>query len=389
MAAKWEGGSNLLAGNLQIPGGTMRGVIGLILAGLGAFLILVAILLPTWVSGQVIKFPLNEYETATLRAANASYFSAASLSEKTGVSMEATYTIKGDASKGNSSTAVWSEYSYVYDLTNHQAVQQMTRTFAFDRRTGQLVNCCGASVNGDTSVRQTGLVGYVFPIGTQKQTYQVFDTTLKRPMPFVYSGTTTVHGIQTYEFTENVAPVQIATLPVPGSFVGMKSALVPAPEFDQLHLIYYVDPETGALLDVNEHQTLTLRSPATGATAMVLFDADLIVTPASLDQIVALDSSGRSKLALLETTLPLVFGIVGGVALIAGIFLGRKRRDDMAELDDMAREVTASAAAESGQEHHSAEFAGVTPGLDDETQELAAEAPEGEGPDTPGPWPAG
>ena len=152
----------------------MRGVIGLILAGLGAFLILVAILMPTWVSGQVIKFPLNEYETATLAASNASYFSPASLGEKTGVSMEATYTIKGDASKGNSSTAVWNEYSYVYDLTNHQPVQEMSRTFAFDRHTGQLVNCCGASLNGDTSVRQTGLVGYVFPIGTQKQTYQVY-----------------------------------------------------------------------------------------------------------------------------------------------------------------------------------------------------------------------
>jgi len=106
-AVKWEGDSKLLRGNLQIPGGTMRGVTGLVLAGLGAFLILVAVLLPTWLSGQVIKFPLNEYETATLAASNASYFSPASLSEKTGVSMEATYTIKGDASKGNSSTAVW------------------------------------------------------------------------------------------------------------------------------------------------------------------------------------------------------------------------------------------------------------------------------------------
>jgi len=352
----------------------MRGVIGLVLAGLGAFLILVAILLPTWVSGRVVKFPLNEYETATLAASNASYFSAASLKEKTGVSVEATYTIKGDASKGNSSTAVWDEYSYVYDLTNHQPIEQTTRTFAFNRYTGQLVNCCGASLNGNTSVHQTGLVGYVFPIGTQKRTYQVFDTTLLRPVPFAYSGTATVHGIQTYEFVENVAPTQVATLPVPGSFVGMKSALVRAPEFDQLHLTYYVDPETGALLDVNQHQTVTLRSPATGATVLVLFDADLIATPATVDEIVGLDSSGRSELTLLETTLPLVFGIVGGIALIAGIFLGRKPRDDMGELVDGARDVPA---AESG---HTAELAGIVPSLDDESQEAAAEAPEGERP---------
>jgi len=361
----------------------MRGTIGLILAGLGAFLILVAILLPTYVVGQVVKFPLNEYETATLQATNASYFSAASLSEKTGVTMEATYTIKGDASKGNSSTAVWNEYSYVYDVTNHQPVQQMSRTFAFDRRTGELVDCCGASVNGDTSVHQTGLVGYVFPIGTQQQTYQVFDTTLKKTMPFLYSGTADVRGIQAYEFVEDVAPTQIGTIQVPGSMVGSTSATVSAPEFDELHLIYYVDPETGALINVNEHQTTSLRNPATGATAVLLFDADLIATPATVTKVVALDSSGRNELTLLQTTLPIILGIVGGVALIAGILLARKRRDDMGELDAVARETPTSAAAEPARGRHSAELAGVIPGADDETKELTAE--EREGPDAPGP----
>jgi hypothetical protein len=361
----------------------MRGKIGLVLAGLGAFLILVAVLLPTWVIGQVVKFPLNEYETATLEAHNASYFSASALSEKTGVTMQATYTIKGDGSKGNSSTAVWDEYSYVYDLTNHQPVQQMTRTFAFNRRTGQLVDCCGASLNGDTSVRQTGYVGYVFPFGTQKQAYQVFDTTLKKPMPFVYSGTATVQGIQTYVFVENVPPTQTGTLSVPGSLVGSTSTTVQAPEFDQLHLIYYVDPETGALLNVNEHQTTSLRNPATGATAVVLFDADLLVTPSSLTKIVGLDSNGRNELTLLQTTLPLVLGIVGGIALIAGIFLSRKRRDNMAELDVESRDMATSAAAEPARGRHSAGLADILPGADDETKELAME--EGEGPDTPGP----
>jgi Porin PorA len=309
----------------------MRGIIGLILAGLGAFLILVAILLPTWVVGQALKFPLNEYETATLDASNASYFSVSLLKERTGVSLEATYTIKGDASAGNSSTAVWNEYSYVYDLTNRQPVQQMTRTFAFDRRTGQLVDCCGASVNGDKSVRQTGLVGYVFPIGTQKQTYQVFDTTLKKTMPFVYSGTATVDGIGVYEFVENVTPTRIASVTLPGSFVKSKAASVTMGEYDQEHLIYYVDPETGALVDVNEQQSTTLRTSATAAPALVGFDADLIATPASVTQIVALDSSGRSELTLIETTLPLALGIAGGVALLAGILLGRKAREDVAD----------------------------------------------------------
>jgi len=370
----------------------MRGIIGLILAGLGAFLILVAVLLPTWVVGQVVKFPLNEYETATLQASNASYFDESSLTEKTGVTMEATYTIKGNASAGNSSTAVWNEYSYVYDLTNHQVVQQMTRTFAFNRHTGELVDCCGASVNGVASVRQTGLVGYVFPIGTQKQTYQVFDTTLKKTMPFVYSGTTNVHGIQAYEFVENVAPTQTSSVTLPGSFVKSTAASVTLGEYDAEHLIYYVDPETGALVDVNEQQSTTLRTSPTAAPSLVGFNADLIATPASVTQIVALDDKGRNELSLLQTVLPLVFGIVGAVSLLAGVFLSRRRSAGPAELDDEAPEIAptdsgradgATNGATNGAAggRHSAELAGVVPGFDDE----ATEAAEGDGPDSAGP----
>ncbi len=308
----------------------MRRVIGLILAGFGTFLIAVAVLIPTYVKGTVVKFPLNEYETATLDASNASYFSASTLTGKTGVNLQATYTIKGEGAKGNSSTAVWYEYSYVYDLTNRQPVQQMIRTFAFDRRTGQLMDCCGASVNGDSSIEQRGLVGYVFQIGTSKQTYDVFDTTLNQPVPFTYSGTATVQGISVYKFVENVGPVKITTLAVPGSIVGQNAATVTLPEYYQMHLIYYVDPETGALLDVNEHQTESLRNPATGAQALLLFDADLVATPATVTAIVKLDSSGRNELSLLSTILPLVTGIVGVVALVAGVLLSRKPRDEMA-----------------------------------------------------------
>ena len=319
----------------------MRRNVGLVLAGLGAFLIVLAVVLPTWIVGQVVKFPLNEYETATLAASNASYFSVTSLGEKTGVTMEATYTIKGDGAAGTSSTAVWDEYSYVYDQTNHQAVQEMTRRFAFDRKTGQLVMCCGANVSGDSSVQQRGLVGYVFPIGTKKQTYQVFDTTLNKPVPFPYAGTADVRGITTYKFTEDIAPTQVATQEVPGSLVGMSAASVTLPEYYEIHLTYYVDPVTGALINVQEHQTMSLRNPSTGAQALLLFDADLKVTPSSLTTIVKLDTDGRSKLTLLKVILPLALGIVGIIALVAGLLVGRSPRPAVdEEFSAMSREYT-------------------------------------------------
>lgn len=319
----------------------MRRNIGLVLAGLGAFLIVLAVVLPAWIVGHVVKFPLNEYETATLSADGASYFSVSALAEKTGVTMEATYTIKGDGAAGTSSTAVWDEYSYVYDQTDHQAVQEMTRRFAFDRKTGQLVMCCGANVNGDSSVQQRGLVGYVFPIGTKKQTYQVFDTTLNKPVAFPFAGTTTVHGIEAYKFTEDVAPVQIATQAVPGSLVGMSAASVTLPEFYEIHLTYYVDPVTGALINVQEHQTVSLHNPATGAQALLLFDADLKATPATVTSVVKLDTDGRNKLSLLKVTLPLVLGLAGVILLVTGLVLGRRGRQPLdSEPAEKPREYT-------------------------------------------------
>jgi hypothetical protein len=319
----------------------MRRNIGLVLAGLGAFLIVLAVVLPTWIVGQVVKFPLNEYQSATLAASDASYFSAKSLTEKTGVNLQATYTIKGDGKAGTSSTAVWDEYSYVYDMTNHYAVQQMARRFAFDRKTGQLTMCCGANVNGDSSVQQRGLVGYVFPFGTKKQTYQVFDITLNKPVPFPYAGTADVRGITTYKFTEDVAPTQVATQTVPGSLVGMSAASVTLPEFYEIHLTYYVDPVTGALVNVQEHQTMSLHNPSTGAQALLLFDANLKVTPSALSTIVKLDTDGRSKLTLLKVILPLALGIVGIIALVTGLILSRRRHPDMdEEFTEMSRAYT-------------------------------------------------
>jgi len=307
----------------------MRRVTGLILVVLGIILIAAAIVLPTYVSGQIVKFPLNESTTATLAGTGVSYFSQTKLTEKTGVSVRATYTIQGDAAAGSSSTAVWNQTASVRDVTNNLPVSAQTRRFAFDRHTAVLVNCCGANVNGNHAVHQTGIVGYVFPMGTQKQTYQVFDTTLNRAVPFTYSGTADVHGIQTYIFTENVSPTKVTSVTVPGAFFHLQAKTVTLPELYQIHLVYWVDPETGALLNVNENEKVTLQNPATGGTVAVLFDGDLVATPATVTEVVNLDSSGRTELSLLNTIIPIAAGIAGVLALIAGlVLLVRKPRQN-------------------------------------------------------------
>ena len=284
----------------------------------------------------------------------------------TGVTVSATYTLKGDAAAGSSSVAVWNEFTYVYDETHKSVIQLGTRTFAFDRKSAQLIDCCGASVNGNSGIQQTGVVGYVFPIGTQQKTYDVFDTTLNRPEPFTYAGTDNIDGIQAYRFVENVPPTQM----------GYTGLSVTDPEYYQTRLTYWVDPETGQVLDISQSQKQYLANPTSGAATTVLFDGDLAATPASVSALVNLDSSSRDKISLLGTILPLTLGIVGAVALVAGILLGRKPRGDL-QVDSTAQGLAAVGAAEQpAAEQASAPH--IVPGMEDESQHVAADGSDGE-----------
>jgi DUF3068 family protein len=304
----------------------MRRIVGLALIGLGAFLLVAALLTRTYVAGQLVKFPLNTYVKTTLVGKDVSYFSPKLVRPVTGATMQVTDTVKGDAAAGNSSTAVWDEFTYLYDRTNHVTFSYTTRRAAFDRRTAVLVDCCGANIGGDSTIRQTGLSGYVWPIGTKKQTYMVFDTTLLKPMPFRYAGTGTIHGIGVYRFVEKVPPTQSGTQQVPGSLIGSSQNLVTLPEYYAAANTYWVDPQTGGVLDSNSSSRQYLRNTVNGQD-LILFDGDLVMTPASVTTAVSLDATGRTELAWFELFGPVIAVVVGVVALIAGIVLARRRGD--------------------------------------------------------------
>jgi hypothetical protein len=278
------------------------------------------------VAGQLVKFPLNTYVKTTLVGKNVSYFSPKLVRPVTGATMQVTDTVQGDAAAGNSSTAVWNEFTYLYDRTNHVTFSYTTRRAAFDRRTAILVDCCGANIGGNSTIRQTGLSGYVWPIGTQKQTYHVFDTTLLRPMPFRYSGTGTIHGISVYRFVEKVPPTRSGSQQVPGSLIGSSQNLVTLPQYYTATSTFWVDPRTGGVLDSTAYSKQYLLNTATGKD-LVLFNGTLVMTPASVTTAVGLDSTGRTELAWFEMYGPLIAVLLGVMALVAGIVLVRRRGD--------------------------------------------------------------
>ncbi len=302
----------------------MRRVVGLVASALGTFLIVLALLTRFYVAGQAVKFPLNEDAITTATASNVSYFSPAALTERTGVTMTDTTTVQGDVASSNSSRAVWNEFTYVYDSTNNQTFDYSLSRLAFDRRTGALLNCCGAYIGTDTKLKFSGL-GYVWPLGAQKKTYELFDTTLLKPMPTRYAGTAVVDGETTYKYVEAVPATQSGTQILPGSLVGLKNQpSVQLAEYYKGTTTDWVDPATGAPVKVTSVQHLYLVNSA-GTQVLNLLNADFATTPASVASAVHTAKGYDAKISLITVILPVTFGLLGIILLVIGLILARVR----------------------------------------------------------------
>jgi Porin PorA len=302
----------------------MRRIFGVTLTALGAFLIVGAIMCHFYLPGQVVKFPLNEYSVSRLAGTNVSYFSPQTGNLVTGASVRAVSTTQGDVRSGSSSTAVWNNITGVFDVTSSPQVpiSYSTVRYAFDRRTGALVNCaaCGAEV-GTARPKFSGQ-SFVWPIGTQQQTYQVFNTSTMKPEPTNFIGTDTVDGLSVDVFVQPINNKQIGTITVPGSLVNITDqATVTLPEYLTATNTYYVDPGTGAPVKVIEAQNQTLANPSTGGTALVLFNGTLTSTPASVAAAVNTARHYDGEISAVQTIGPLAGALVGLLLLVAGILL--------------------------------------------------------------------
>jgi hypothetical protein len=305
----------------------MRRVVGLTLTGLGAFFVASALLLRFYLPGQVLKFPLNEYIVYTATGNNFSYFSLAQVKELSGVSMRGINTIRGVVDAGSSSTAVWDEFAALEDVTNHQPVEYTFQRSAFDRRTGVVVNCCGGAIGSNTKVRQSGQ-GFVWPIGTQQKTYQVFDPVLLRAMPFRYAGTATIAGMAAYKFVEHVSNQRFSQQTLPRSLAGLKGqGSVTLPEYYTATNTYWIDPVTGVVLAVTKDSRAALED-STGATRLIVLQGKLTTTPQSNQGAVNTASSGQSKINLVQNIGPLVLVIIGIGLVVLGIVLIARQRDE-------------------------------------------------------------
>jgi Porin PorA len=312
-----------------------------ILAGLGAFLMVFGLLLRLYVAPRLIAAPAGFYTMVTLTDPHASYFDERALTTRRDVTLTYTDTIRGDASASTGTIAVWDQFTVLADRKRHVRLIATFQRSAFNRRTGELTNCCGASVNDDTQARQDGIGVVFWPIGTRQTTYQVYDTNTERAWPAAYSGTANVQGLLTSRFTQRIPVTVVQQLPgVPTSLLGLRgpSRDVVANRTFQATNTFWVDPRTGVPVNVEERILSVLHAPGRQGRLMVA-DADLTMTPASQRALAAVARQNAAAITTVRQDGPLGGLLLGLLLLLAGTVplrqLRRARRERPLRPEDL------------------------------------------------------
>jgi len=308
----------------------MRRIVGLVLIGVGAFLVTLAPLLRTYVYTNLAVAPADYFVVQHNQSTNASYFDVQQLKVRTGVTMTSTSTVRGNVAASKDGADVWDRFTSV-ETTDGVRVDYSEQRTAFDPHTGYAINCCGAFVGSDKNAKQTGLA-FKFPFFTQKKSYPYYDASLKKAVPMHYTGTAKLHGLTVYKFRQKLGPTRIGTEQVPGELLGMKheKGMVSTPRTYQNTRTYWVDPVTGSPVKISENQKQTLQSPVGPSHDITAFAGNMVTTPSDQQKLTDNAKSQGTQIQLLHNILPLI-GLIVGVLLIAGgavlfIFAARPRR---------------------------------------------------------------
>ncbi|MEZ5116851.1 MAG: DUF3068 domain-containing protein [Candidatus Nanopelagicales bacterium] len=320
----------------------MRRVIGLVLVGLGAFLLVLAAMLRFYAVPALAKAPLSPGEnsggvTQTDQEGIArSLFDPATLTERKDVEVTATRFTRGDVPAAETEEAKSQDLA-VYDsflrLEDPEGVVVNASTIrvAFDRVTSELVNCCGVNNDG-AQVTWEGINPLKFPMFTQQQDYDYFDTTLNKAYPAKFMGVEELEGLEVYKFQQVIEPTEYATLEVPGDLVGADTPSYEAPRFYGVNLTMWVEPTTGSIVKGVNEQLQTLRGPD-GTDQVTIIDSTIGTSPAEVTEGVEDAKSSAGLIKTLNNTVPLIALILGIILVVVGFLLAARRSPSAADSD--------------------------------------------------------
>jgi hypothetical protein len=299
----------------------MRHVTSLVLSGLGVFLVAVALLLRFYVMPGLLVTPINQF-AQSFAPGTGTAFNPLTLTEEKNVHLVAHRTLRGDVAASSRKVGVWDE-SVVLEKADGSLVNASTDRVAWDRKTGEAVNCCDEAVDGDRSVKHKGL-SYKFPFNAEKKTYLFFDVTAHKAFPMAYKGSEKIQGLTVYRYEQPIAPVQIGTADVPGDLIGEHGATVQATQWYDNTRTVWIEPLTGVIVKGREKLHQTFRNSA-GEDKVTLIDVTLTFDARTQKQQADLAKDGRKKAHEVGIWAPIGLGIVGLllIGIAAGSMTGR------------------------------------------------------------------
>jgi len=309
----------------------MRRFWGLLLVAVGAFALVLGLLVKFYAEPRIVRAPLDQKSsTQSVSDGRSQVLDAGTGRMRQGLTLVANREVRGvvDGSK-DPNIAVWHTGNAIVDRPSGDTIHVDDETVAFDRVSGQAVNCCGEQLNGDPNVRHSGLF-FKFPFGTERKTYQYWDTTARKAFPAVFKGTenrdvvdggTSKGQLEVYHFQQVIPATALGTQLVPPNYVGR-----PGTEPLQLTTTYtntrdlWVEPISGEIVDGHEQPKQTLND-AGGAVLGTAFATNIGYTPATRDAATLKASEDAQSIYLVSSVLPAVLLGVGPLLLLVGLVL--------------------------------------------------------------------
>jgi hypothetical protein len=329
--------------------------------GLGAALLIAALLLWTYTTSRITKIPLDLDATLISDGGGTALDPASMNSQKFVVNRNVPLVSQQQISVESPANAdvVTLQVGTSVRRTDKQKdsglLLALVDTVTLNRKTAMAVSDethPGGAVqkprgfNDDTPPTNIALphdgLAYRFPFHTEKRTYPYFDPIAQKAFDANYSGEEDVNGLTTYRFTQDVGydgdgklvdPVKYPSLytndedgkatataamwDVPGD----PDEKITMTRYYAAQRTFWVDPESGTIVKEDAHANhYFARDPL--KPELTLADYKVTTNEETIESQVNAARNERDRLALWSRVLPITFTASGLVALIGGLLLG-------------------------------------------------------------------
>ncbi|MYR31951.1 DUF3068 domain-containing protein [Nocardiopsis alba] len=298
---------------------------GTLLVAAGAFLMTLALLLPLYVHDRVALIPGEFSQTLRMTASDAAYLDTATWQNHENVEVERATRV--DASLHGTD---WSAWEMTVDTSvSDRIIDHWSRRVIVDRETGRAVNCCGEHVDGDRAVRQAGLV-LNWPAGAPEDGHSFYDAEMRSAPSVGFDEEDEVGGLAVRRYTQTVPPTQVpeSAREVPAFlFDGGARGTVEATRWLELERTFWVEPTTGAVVNMTEERSETLR-PLNGSGKVSLLEAELSLAEG---QVASLVEGARVRSLLLRAVdlwVPWAAGPLGALTILLGLVQAWRARGE-------------------------------------------------------------